>query len=183
MGVLALREYGSRHGTGAPPVARLSSCPPTGATTGAASQDKPPPTPCPPRMAVPNSSPPTTSSALAQAGILAIGSEKSSVVEVGELEHEESDDEEDEGEAASDFAINLANLHGGDAAGNELEVNPGVRVSLRDGGSGAGKEESESSRVVVSTVSTLALHLQRAKPNEWNELIQVVLQGLMLARS
>jgi hypothetical protein len=37
--------------------------------------------------------------------------------------------------------------------------------------------------LVASTVSTLALQLQRVKPHEWNELIQVVLQGLMLARS
>lgn len=36
---------------------------------------------------------------------------------------------------------------------------------------------------VMSAISTLALHLQRTKPHEWNELIQVVLQGVMLASS
>eukprot|EP00929_Paragymnodinium_shiwhaense_P020871 TRINITY_DN13773_c0_g1_i1.p1 TRINITY_DN13773_c0_g1~~TRINITY_DN13773_c0_g1_i1.p1 ORF type:complete len:926 (+),score=159.52 TRINITY_DN13773_c0_g1_i1:86-2863(+) len=37
--------------------------------------------------------------------------------------------------------------------------------------------------LTISSVSTLALHLQRTKAHEWNELIQVVIQGLMLAKS
>jgi len=35
----------------------------------------------------------------------------------------------------------------------------------------------------LSRISTLALHLQRNSANEWNELVQVVLQGVLLADS
>jgi hypothetical protein len=45
-----------------------------------------------------------------------------------------------------------------------------------------GQGEERDMQQVVATISTLAVHLQRTKPDEWNELIQVVLQGLMLAR-
>merc|ERR1712217_388135 len=157
------------------------------ATTPSAGQDKPPPTPCPPRMAVPNSSPPATTAALVQAGISVIGStpllpQPAVKQSASAPDREESDDEEEDeydagGEAANFLAINLSRLHTGEVAQSELlRLNTGESSSALEG-----VEESDSQQV-ISAVNTLSLHLQRAKPNEWNELIQVVLQGLMLAR-
>jgi hypothetical protein len=40
----------------------------------------------------------------------------------------------------------------------------------------------DEERQVIATISMLALRLQREKAQEWNELIQVVIQGLLLAR-
>mmetsp|Transcript_112784 Transcript_112784/g.318859 ORF Transcript_112784/g.318859 Transcript_112784/m.318859 type:complete len:943 (-) Transcript_112784:455-3283(-) len=47
----------------------------------------------------------------------------------------------------------------------------------------AADSQDVDARQVTAVLSTLALHLQRTRPHEWNELIQVVLQGLMMARS
>merc|ERR1719487_451629 len=86
---------------------------------------------------------------------------------------EESDDEDDE------FAINLSaqiqNVELGalDSA-DQVLVAPAAK---REGG------QDPAIRRVVMTISTLALHLQRTKAHEWNELIQVVLQGFLLVKS
>merc|ERR1711920_933847 len=159
---------GSRNSTALPPVSRAGlSCPAT--ATGSVTQEKPPPTPCPPRMAVPNSSPPATSSALVQTLAVQMPPAKPAVEAREQEESDEEDDEPGNG-AASVLAINLASLQGAETAEGDLEVASVPASSPKN-------EESES-RLVISSVSTLALHLQRAKPNEWNELIQVVLQGL-----
>ena len=36
-------------------------------------------------------------------------------------------------------------------------------------------------RKVVANINNLGMHLQRHNPNEWNELVQVVLQGVVFA--
>eukprot|EP00927_Polykrikos_kofoidii_P071792 TRINITY_DN68000_c0_g1_i1.p1 TRINITY_DN68000_c0_g1~~TRINITY_DN68000_c0_g1_i1.p1 ORF type:complete len:917 (+),score=173.67 TRINITY_DN68000_c0_g1_i1:329-3079(+) len=64
-------------------------------------------------------------------------------------------------------------------------TNVATPVAISTARISTGDSDSQEADVckVVSTVSTLALHLQRAKPHEWNELIQIVIQGYMLAKS
>lgn len=135
-----------------------------------------PMTPCPPRMAVPNASRPGSVGRTPRGSHHSPQTSASAQVSAqapSKPMPEESDDEDDE------FAINLSaqiqNVELGalDSA-DQVLVAPAAK---REGG------QDPAIRRVVMTISTLALHLQRTKAHEWNELIQVVLQGFMLAKS
>lgn len=159
-------------------------------TTGGRQADRPPATPCPPRMAVPNSSRPTTSKDLALGNIVPLPSP--AIQGSAPMPEEEEDEEDDvfcldlvtlqEEVASTSFQVSV-NLLLPDGPKTPL-LHQGVpRRSIATSGSIASvgvAEEDE--RQVHATISTLALRLQREKPQEWNELIQVVLQGLALAR-
>jgi len=145
-----------------------------------------PRTPCPPRIAVPSAGRPGSKGCTPRGGAAASASAQpfvqtsaQSLTIVPTESPEESDDEED------DFTIDLTTkiqtvelgpeeLGALGAAAEEALTTPATK---REG------TQDPATRRVVSSISTLALHLQRAKPHEWNELIQVVLQGLMLVKS
>jgi len=160
---------------------------PTGssATSGRAGHtDQPPRTPCPPRMAVPNSSRPATGKGAGLTGLASrVGSglvvPSSLLHEIAEPESEEDEsDEEDE-----KLAITLATLKSGTGSITDSKP-PTAQAPPADscGGGGAKAREDPEERQVIASISTLALHLQRERPNDWNELIQVVLQGLLAVR-
>jgi len=150
-------------------------------------QERPPATPCPPRMAVPNSRPTTSKD---PPGPVLSSPALASKEEDAPLK-EESDDEEDEEDDV--FCIDLATLREVEAgleaaavvekppAEPSTDKSPEVTTAaLPNTGPGSAGDEEE--RQVVASISMLALRLQREKAQEWNELIQVVIQGLMLAR-
>lgn len=149
---------------------------------GRATAERPPQTPCPPRMAVPNSSrPPTTN--VVMCGGLAEGAGR--LLLAGKAKpppeppaQEESDDEDDEEEGAA-LALDLSGLQESieAASGSRLPSAMAPPLSRL-----AGERDERDVQQLVASTSTLAVHLQRAKPQEWNELIQVVLQGLIFAR-
>merc|ERR1740123_1041855 len=136
-------------------------------------------------MAVPNSSrPPTTNVVI---GGLAEGAGRLLPVGKAKLppgppaQEEESDEEEEDGQAV--LTIDLSGLQESmEAAANSGRLSSGAARPPPCPGTAGEREERDVQQVVAST-STLAVHLQRAKPQEWNELIQVVLQGLIFARS
>jgi len=153
----------------------------------------PPRTPCPPRMAVPTPSKGCTPRVARSGGgksphIVAANisaqptqvSAQSLTIAPGDIP-EESDDEED------DFAIDLAaQIQNAELARcpDELgELGAAAEEALAAPTKKREGAQDPATRRVVMTISTLATHLQRAKPHEWNELIQVVLQGFMLAKS
>jgi len=167
----------------------------TGGARGGTGGAVPPRTPCPPRMTVPNASRPESKGctprgagrsphvvavAVANASAQPLVQAAAQSLTIVPTEGDESDEEDD------DFTINLT----AQIQNAELVPSPEQLVSL-----GAATEEAlvpaskreggqdPATRRVVSAISTLALHLQRSKPHEWNELIQVVLQGFMLAKS
>merc|ERR1712060_192708 len=127
-----------------------------------ATAERPPPTPCPPRMAVPNSSHQRPASTKCAAGVLPPLAPQVVQPEIAVLE--ESDDEEEH------LVINLADLQG--VEGGEEHLSQTLQ----------GPPQDQETQRVVAAISALALHLQRTKANQWNELIQVVLQGPMLAK-
>jgi hypothetical protein len=93
---------------------------------------------------------------------------------------DDSEDEEDEFEIDLTAQIQNVELDKGAANMGALvvaEEDTGGSTTNREGGS------DPATRRVVASISTLALYLQRSKPHEWNELIQVVLQGVMLVKS
>mmetsp|Transcript_119209 Transcript_119209/g.229958 ORF Transcript_119209/g.229958 Transcript_119209/m.229958 type:complete len:866 (-) Transcript_119209:131-2728(-) len=173
--------------TGSTPMTRSTplqqaSQPPKSAGPRLKSAEAPPRTPCPPRMAVPNASRPTSAGRSPRAG----GPGGACNVELlpTAAAEEESDDEEEA------FTINLAGLQSSDGAeesiadsfAGSLAAAPAPSSAAGEG-PGGGASSDFRIRRVVSAVSTLALHLQRTKAHEWNELIQVVLQGFMLVKS
>jgi hypothetical protein len=95
---------------------------------------------------------------------------------------EESDDEDDD-----DFAIDLtAQIQNAELARSPEELGAlgaAAEEALAVPTKKRGAAQDPATRRVVMTISTLALHLQRAKPHEWNELIQVVLQGFLLVKN
>lgn len=159
--------------------------------TGGRQADRPPATPCPPRMAVPNSSRPATSKDLTSGNVV-VPLPSPAIQGSASMAEEEEDEDDDvfcldlvtlqEEVASTSFQVSV-NLLLPDGPKTPL-LNQGIpRRSIATSGSIASvgvAEEDE--RQVYATISTLALRLQREKPQEWNELIQVVLQGLALAR-
>lgn len=136
--------------------------------SGGCQAERPPATPCPPRMAVPNSSRPTTG----KAGSL---SAPSPVPNHKEAKAEDSDEDD-----VRVLSLELISLQE-DAEEvtvplRSLAASPVLR-SLE----GERREESRV-REIVSSISVLSVRLQREKPADWNELLQVVLQGLVLER-
>mmetsp|Transcript_98817 Transcript_98817/g.176002 ORF Transcript_98817/g.176002 Transcript_98817/m.176002 type:complete len:842 (-) Transcript_98817:152-2677(-) len=155
-------------------------------------QERPPATPCPPRMAVPNSRPATSKDP--PGPVLSSPNLVSTEQETPLKESaEESDDDEDEDDDV--FCIDLATLREVEAGLEAAAVvektpaepaatdteSPEVAIATTPN-MGPGSAGDEEERQVVALISMLALRLQREKAQEWNELIQVVIQGLMLAR-
>lgn len=153
--------------------------PPKSAGPRLKSAGAPPRTPCPPRMAVPNASRPTSAGRSPRGG----GACNVELLPTTAAE-EDSDDEEEA------FTINLVGLQSTDGAeesiadsfAGSLAAAPAPSSAAGEG-TGGGASSDFGIRRVISAVSTLALHLQRTKAHEWNELIQVVLQGFMLVKS
>lgn len=150
------------------PSAVRSAC---GSGCGQAAE-RPPRTPCPPRMAVPNSRPTTIHTK----------------VEQSSLPTQETEDS-DEDDAHNAFNLDLSGLQGSveAAALSNLtsSASPDPDNRTMEGAQAAGRIRQEDCELhqVMASISTLAVRLQRAKPQEWNELIQVVLQGLILAHT
>jgi len=148
-----------------------------------------PRTPCPPRMAVPNASRPATSKT---APVMCGGVQRqagaslppSPLHDIAEPELEEDSDEEQDAAVAR----TIASIKSADGCRNKLPLlsgphPPSSQVTPRPPLNGAKLQEDPAERHVIASISTMALLLQREKPNEWNELIQVVLQGVMALRS
>lgn len=158
----------------------------TGRCSTGKQAERPPATPCPPRMAVP-----TTSSGCApvrspmRASPSGISGKDQPLKEESDLE---DDDDDDEG-----FYLDLASLREVEADHLEaleaaaivsvpaapFETLPSEVPTPAAAVAAVGEDEE---RQVIATISMLALRLQREKAQEWNELIQVVIQGLLLAR-
>eukprot|EP00747_Dinoflagellata_sp_TGD_P168259 gnl/TRDRNA2_/TRDRNA2_194209_c0_seq1.p1 gnl/TRDRNA2_/TRDRNA2_194209_c0~~gnl/TRDRNA2_/TRDRNA2_194209_c0_seq1.p1 ORF type:complete len:799 (-),score=151.53 gnl/TRDRNA2_/TRDRNA2_194209_c0_seq1:208-2604(-) len=142
-----------------------------------------PRTPCPPRMAVPNSSHGTSEQRVGSGGTEkvppAVG--KVGVTErlvVVQLPPEpESDGEEEEEEV---FAIDLSRLR---EAVEEPEANVPSPSAVKPLAGLRDEDIDAAMQKATAAISTLALQLQRTRAHEWNELLQVVLQGVMLAKS
>lgn len=169
------------------PVPQSGQLPPKSGGSRVKSAGPPPRTPCPPRMAVPNASRPTSA-----------GRSPRRELNVELLPTTAAEEESDDDEEA--FAIDLAGLQSTEGAEDVLVdglAGPLAAAPTPSSVAGEGSDGSRSRRGsavavassepgirrVVSAVSTLALHLQRTKAHEWNELIQVVLQGFMLVKS
>jgi len=120
-----------------------------------------PQTPCPPRMAVSNRSRPVSVAGFAECVSF---QEAAPVEEIGE----ESDGEDDA------LAIDLTELHGKSGSASLAATASTLPERVM---------ECPAMKLVTQSVSTLAVHIQRSRPHEWNELIQVVLQGVMLQKS
>eukprot|EP00931_Biecheleriopsis_adriatica_P039294 TRINITY_DN22473_c0_g1_i1.p1 TRINITY_DN22473_c0_g1~~TRINITY_DN22473_c0_g1_i1.p1 ORF type:complete len:888 (+),score=174.67 TRINITY_DN22473_c0_g1_i1:373-2664(+) len=170
-------------GNGRPPGTGRCS---TGRCSTGRQGERPPPTPCPPRMAVPNSSRPTTSK-VDLPGPVPVRLTSPAVAAGADAPLKEESDLEDDDEDDI-FCLDLASLR-------EVEADLEAAVATVPQASlPVTSEEAPSSEVlttaasedeekqVVALVSQLALRLQREKAQEWNELIQVVIQGLLLAR-
>jgi len=152
-------------------------------------------TPCPPRMVVP-----------------AASANKEAPPAVETTDEEDSDDESQtlvlKSLANATFSGGCDILHaeschvdggkepsqanrwsdGGDATPSHSQTSPHAEPSRPTATPGHRSVTSElgqdpATKQVIASISTLALHIQRKSANEWNELVQVVLQGLMLARS
>mmetsp|Transcript_88816 Transcript_88816/g.176565 ORF Transcript_88816/g.176565 Transcript_88816/m.176565 type:complete len:793 (-) Transcript_88816:255-2633(-) len=146
-----------------------------------------PRTPCPPRMAVPNASRPATSKVAPvicgvqrQAGA---SLPPSPLHDIAEPEEEEDSDEEQDAAVAR----TMASIKSADGCQNKLRLLPtphpaASQVTPRPPLNSAKPQEDPAERHVIASISTMALLLQREKPNDWNELIQVVLQGVMAMR-
>jgi len=136
-----------------------------------------PRTVCPPRMALPNGSGSAESPSISKARVATATPEPPVPLEnLGDAESE-SDGEE---ALALGISLRLASIGGGD---DEVAGAGRAPVALAEEVSGAVDIGDVELRPLAASVSTLALELQRARPSEWNELIQVVLQGVMLART
>lgn len=183
-----------------------------GGLTRAAAELPPPRTPCPPRMAVPNSSrPPTTTVYIKRIGTsddalpgaavsrsqgrpaTAVHAESPPPIREGDSDDDNEDEDKDE-ETQQKLSLELSGLQG------LLEVAPCSKMTLAsalptsssgrttfrrvtdDGGGRTGREHRDVEQQLEGTIGTLAVHLQRSKPQEWNELVQVVLQGIILAQ-
>lgn len=176
---------------------RSTPLPPTSGGLQRKSTGGLPRTPCPPRMAVPASkgcspregrsgagrSPHIAALAVANVSAqpLVQASAQSLTIAPGDVP-EESDDEDDD-----DFAIDLtAQIQNAELARSPEELGAlgaAAEEALAVPTKKRGAAQDPATRRVVMTISTLALHLQRAKPHEWNELIQVVLQGFLLVKN
>lgn len=107
------------------------------------------------------------------------------------LEVEDSDADEEEKDEVGQAALTSAFEAGEHAKlASSSVVAPSLASSCRPSAALVVVEDSAETAAserahqqAVASISTLAVHIQRAKPQEWNELIQVVLQGLVLARS
>lgn len=133
--------------------------------------ERPPRTPCPPRMAVPNSScgrPP-------DAGRDGDRCCPASLVPPSAPDPEDSDDEDE-----TPFSINFASLQTTESEGYQAAT---LSTPTAQEGPTGGDGDPGVVQQALASISTLALLLQRTKAHEWNELIQVVIQGLMLAKS
>lgn len=159
----------------------------TGRCSTGKQAERPPATPCPPRIAVP-----TTSSGCApvrspmRASPPGISGKDQPLKEESDLEDEDDDDE--------GFCLDLASLREVEADHLEAleaaalvpvpvasaEALPSDATTPATAAIAAVGEDEE--RQVIASISMLALRLQREKAQEWNELIQVVIQGLLLAR-
>jgi len=159
---------------------------PTASSTG-------PRTPCPPRMAVPNACRPASSLTTPvicggfqrQSGASLPPSPLHNIAE-NSAEPEVEEDSDEEQDAA--VARTMARIKSSDGCQNKRPVLPTPRptasqVTPRLPSNSAKPQEDPAERHVFSSISTMALLLQREKPNEWNELIQVVLQGVMAMRA
>lgn len=156
---------------------RASPLPQRGSTggrgrSGGCQAERPPATPCPPRMAVPNSSRPTTG----KAGSL---SAPSPVPNQKEAKAEDSDEDDVRvlslelislQEDAEEVTLPLRSLAASPVLPRKTSPLEGER-----------REESRV-REIMSSISVLSVRLQREKPADWNELLQVVIQGLVLER-
>jgi len=140
-----------------------------------------PRTPCPPRMVVPSAAKPEVNQAEAAV---------------------EEDDEESDTEGLVLKTLASVNIAGVDVVQAESSSAEAAKARLTmqserspeeppaSDGLLAGQRSVTSElgqdpaiKQAVDSISTLALQIQRKSANEWNELIQVVLQGWMLARS
>mmetsp|Transcript_391 Transcript_391/g.572 ORF Transcript_391/g.572 Transcript_391/m.572 type:complete len:842 (-) Transcript_391:234-2759(-) len=148
-----------------------------------------PRTPCPPRIAVPSSGGCTTPSGTRLspliAGTVAGNTSRQASAQVPQSQPApdklpgDSDDEEDT------FSIDLTTQIQNIELGTSVEIASfGTGGAQCSGTAATHREFSQDPTVrrIVSNISTMALHLQRTKPHEWNELIQVVLQGFMLVK-
>lgn len=126
-------------------------------------QSQPPQTPCPPRIAVPSTPQVHTVEPVAQSGRGgALGRSNGT-----DQASNESDDEEEEDR----FVLDLALLQRAATAGDGLPPPPAGAIQ-------ESKVHDSAVAEVVAALGALSVHLQRAKAQEWNELIQVVLQGV-----
>eukprot|EP00930_Biecheleria_cincta_P085223 TRINITY_DN7462_c1_g1_i1.p1 TRINITY_DN7462_c1_g1~~TRINITY_DN7462_c1_g1_i1.p1 ORF type:complete len:870 (+),score=168.60 TRINITY_DN7462_c1_g1_i1:107-2716(+) len=181
-------------GNGRPPGTGRCS---TGRCSTGKQAERPPATPCPPRMAVP-----TTSGGCApvrspmRASPSGISGKDPPLKEESDLEDEDDDEcfyldlaslrevEADHLEALQ--AAATVPVPAALAEASPSEVTTPAAAAAATGGAAAtsavaavGEDEE---RQVIATISMLALRLQREKAQEWNELIQVVIQGLLPAR-
>jgi len=105
--------------------------------------------------------------------------------EESDLEDEDDDDEGFYLDLASLREVEADHLEALEAAATvpvtvaPVEASPSEVSTPAAAVASVGEEEE---RQVIATISMLALRLQREKAQEWNELIQVVIQGLLLAR-
>jgi len=142
-----------------------------------------PRTPCPPRMAVPNASRPATSKTAPFQWQAGASLPPTPLRDIAEPEVEEDSDEEQDAAVAR----TIASIKSADGCQNKRPPLPAPhptvsQVTPRPRLNSAKLQEDPAERHVIASISTMALLLQRERPNEWNELIQVVLQGVMALR-
>mmetsp|Transcript_75288 Transcript_75288/g.244839 ORF Transcript_75288/g.244839 Transcript_75288/m.244839 type:complete len:933 (-) Transcript_75288:66-2864(-) len=185
---------------GAAAVAASGSLAAAGGSSCGRAIERPPRTPCPPRMAVPNGSRPPSvhkwPSASSEGAGAATG--HGSMVLVLPSTVPELEDIADDDDDPTVLSLDLTSLQGRFEAYDKLVVSTlpspsalrcasaataNTAAAGEEADRKAARDGEESFHQVASSISTMAVHLQRAKPTEWNELIQVVLQGLLLARS